>query len=473
MRASSGDGWLAAIGLRSRDAAAAHTVEREEEKVAANVGSAGREVLPIPDRRAPGLTTYDARDPDASYPPITPLRPPAGAPNVLIVLLDDVGFGASSAFGGPCSTPTAERLAAAGLKYTRFHTTALCAPTRQALLTGLNHHSVGMGTITELATAAPGYSSVRPNTAAPLAQTLKLNGYSTAQFGKCQEVPVWQTGPLGPFDAWPTGGGGFEHFFGFIGGETNQYAPALYHGTVPAEPDRTPEEGYHLTEDMTDRAIDWVRQQKALMPDRPFFVYFAPGATHAPHHVPAEWTTGYAGVFDHGWDALREETFARQKTLGVVPPDAELTARPVEIPAWDTMPADLKPLLARQMECTRLPRATDHHVGRLVDALDDLGILDDTLTTTSSATTGPRQRAPTRHLQRTPRPHGAAALETVDFMAARIDRFGTPEAYNPTRRLGPRHGHALPVDQAGRLPLGRHAQRDHRPLAAGFPGRGE
>ena len=185
-----------------------------------------------------------------------------------------------------------------------------------------------MGGITEIATSAPGYNSIRPNTAAPLAETLKLNGYSTAQFGKCHEVPVWETSPLGPFDAWPSGGGGFEHFYGFIGGETNQYAPALYDGTVPVEPDRTPEEGYHLTEDLTDRAIDWVRQQKALMPDKPFFAYFAPGATHAPHHVPTEWSDRYKGRFDQGWDALREETFERQKELGVIPPEAELTERP-------------------------------------------------------------------------------------------------------------------------------------------------
>src|SRR6187401_1884899 len=280
-----------------------------------------RTTLPIPDRAAPGLTTYDAKDPDTKFPPIQPLRPPAGAPNVLIVLLDDVGFGASSAFGGPCRTPNAERLAATGLKYTRFHTTALCSPTRAALLSGRNHHTVGMGGVTEIATSAPGYSSVRPNSCAPLAETLKLNGYSTAQFGKCHEVPVWQSSPMGPFDAWPTGGGGFEHFYGFIGGETNQYYPSLYEGTTPVEPQTTPEEGYHFTEDMTDRAIAWVRQQKALMPDTPFFVYFAPGATHAPHHVPAEWSAKYKGRFDHGWDLLREEILSRQKQLGVVPPE--------------------------------------------------------------------------------------------------------------------------------------------------------
>ena len=196
---------------------------------------------------------------------------------MLVVLLDDVGFAASSAFGGPISTPTAERLAANGLKYNRFHTTALCSPTRQALLTGRNHHAVGMGGITEIATSAPGYNSIRPNTCAPLAETLKLNGYSTAQFGKCHEVPVWETSPMGPFSAWPTGSG-FEHFYGFIGGETNQYAPAIYRDTVPIEQEKTAEEGYHFTEDMTDQAIDWIKQQKALMPDKPFFVYFAPGA---------------------------------------------------------------------------------------------------------------------------------------------------------------------------------------------------
>jgi arylsulfatase A-like enzyme len=228
-----------------------------------------RQVLPIPDQPYTGLITYDAKDPDTSFPPITPLRPPAGAPNVLVILLDDVGFGASSAFGGPCATPAAERLAAGGLKYNRFHTTGVCAPTRQALLTGRNHHAVGMGSIPEMSTSAPGTNSIRPKAAAPLPETLKLNGYSTAQFGKCHEVPAWETSAMGPFTQWPTGSG-FEHFYGFIGGETNQYAPAIYQDTVPIEPDRTAEEGYHFGEDMTDRSINWVRQQKALMPDKPF-----------------------------------------------------------------------------------------------------------------------------------------------------------------------------------------------------------
>src|SRR6188508_3805253 len=332
-----------------------------------------REVLPIPDRKPVGLTTYDAKDPDTKFPPITPLRPPDGAPNVLIVLLDDAGFAASSAFGGPCRTPTAERLAGGGLRFNRFHTTALCAPTRQALLTGRNHHSVAMGSITETATSAPGNSSVLPNNKAPLALTLKLNGYSTAQFGKCHEVPVWQSSPMGPFDAWPSKGGGFEHFYGFIGGENNQWDPALYDGTTPVEPPATPEEGYHLTEDLADRCVSWIRQQKALMPDKPFFVYFAPGATHAPHHVPKDWADRYKGKFDQGWDKLRAEIFERQKKLGVIPADCQLTARHEQIPAWDAMPEALKPVLRRQMEVyAGFLEYADHHVGRLLDTLKQL-----------------------------------------------------------------------------------------------------
>ncbi len=391
-----------------------------------------RTVLPIPDRPYEGELPLDARDPEVSFPPIEPSRPPAGAPNVLVILLDDVGFAASSAFGGPCATPTAERLAAGGLKYNRFHTTALCAPTRAALLSGRNHHTVGMGVITELATSAPGYSSLRPNTCAPLAQTLRLNGYSTAQFGKCHEVPVWQTSPLGPFDAWPTGGGGFEYFYGFIGGETNQYYPALYEGTTPMEPEKTPEEGYHFTEDMTDKAIKWVRQQKSLMPDKPFFVYYAPGATHAPHHVPAEWSAKYKGRFDHGWDALREEILARQKELGVVPPDCELTPRHEEIPAWEDVPDELKPILARQMEVyAGFLEHTDYQIGRLVDALDDLDVLEDTLVYYIIGDNGASAEGGINgSFNEMMMLNGAAHLETAEFMATKIDVFGTPAAYN-------------------------------------------
>ncbi len=396
------------------------------------ITSADRERLPIADRAYDGPVYEDAKDPAATFPPIEPLRPPAGAPNVLVVLIDDAGFGVSSAFGGPCRTPTAERLAADGLKFTRFHTTALCSPSRAALLSGRNHHTVGMGGITEIATSAPGYSSVRPNTCAPLAETLKLNGFATAQFGKCHEVPVWETSPLGPFDSWPAGGGGFEYFYGFIAGETNQYYPSLYEGTTPVEPDRTPEEGYHLTEDLTDRTISWIRQQKALMADKPFFVYYAPGATHAPHHVPAEWSAKYKGAFDQGWDRLREETFARQKQLGVIPPEAELTARPEEIPAWDEIADDLKPVLARQMEVyAGFMEHTDHHVGRLVDALENLGVLDDTLVYYIVGDNGASAEGGVHGCFNELIPlNGAGELETTEFMTERIDEFGTPEAYN-------------------------------------------
>jgi len=391
-----------------------------------------RTVLPIPDRPRAGLITYDAKDPDTKFPPITQLRPPKGAPNVLIVLIDDAGFGSSSAFGGPCNTPTAETLAAAGLKFNRFHTTALCSPTRQSMLTGRNHHTVGMGGITEIATSAPGYSSILPNTCAPLARTLKLNGYATAQFGKCHEVPVWETSPAGPFDSWPTGGGGFEYFYGFIGGETNQWYPGIYEGTTPVEPKKTPEEGYHFMEDMTDKAINWIGQQKALIPDKPFFVYFAPGAVHAPHHVPKEWADKYKGKFDQGWDKLREQTFARQKKLGVIPQDCQLTQRHKEIPAWDEMPAALKPVLVRQMEVyAGFMEYTDHHVGRLVDSLKTLNLLDNTLIYYIIGDNGASAEGTLNGTYNELMSlNGAAALETPEFLMARLDKLGGPESYN-------------------------------------------
>ena len=388
-----------------------------------------RDILPVPDVAHVGLTTYDAKDPDTSYPPIRDARPPATAPNVLVVLIDDVGFGASSAFGGPCQTPNFEKLAAGGLKYNRFHTTALCSPTRQALLTGRNHHSVGMGNITETATAAPGYTSVLPNTKAPLPLTLKLNGYATAQFGKCHEVPVWQTSPAGPFTAWPTGGGGFEYFYGFIGGENNQWDPALYEGTTPIEPPKTPAEGYHLTEDLTDKAINWARQQKALLPDKPFFMYFAPGATHAPHQVPQEWIEKYKGKFAHGWDRQREITFEQQKELGVIAADAVLTPRDAEIPAWEDMDPALRPVLEREMEVyAAFLEHTDHHVGRLLDSLGP--VLDDTLVYLIIGDNGASAEGTLQGcFNEMANFNGMADIETPEFLASKIDEFGGEGSY--------------------------------------------
>lgn len=279
---------------------------------------------------------------------------------------------------------------------------------------------------------APGQCSFMSNTISPIARTLKLNGYSTSQFGKCHEVPVWQTSPMGPFDAWPTGGGGFEYFYGFIGGETSQWYPAIYEGTTPVEPEKTPEEGYHFTEDMTTKAIKWIRQQKALMPDKPFFTYFAPGATHAPHHVPREWADKYKGKFDQGWDKLREETFPRQKELGVIPQDCQLTQRHPEIPAWDSVSAGMKPVLARQMEVyAGFLEHTDHQVGRLIDALKDLDILDDTLIyviigDNGASAEGSLQGTYNEMVTIT----GFGHLETPEFMTAHLDKFGGVEAYN-------------------------------------------
>lgn len=390
-----------------------------------------REVLPIPDRKPTGVTTFAATDPDTAYPPIEPLRPPAGAPNVVVILLDDVGFGASSAYGGPCSTPTAERLAADGLRYTRFHTTALCSPTRAALLSGRNHHAVGMGAITEFATSAPGYNSLRPNTCAPLAEILRLNGYSTAQIGKCHEVPVFEASPIGPFDHWPNPGGGFEYFYGFIGGENNQWYPALYEQTTPIDPPATPEQGYHLMSDLADKAILWTRTQKSVAPDKPFFMYLAPGATHAPHHVPKDWADKYKGRFDQGWDALREETFTRQKALGVIPEDCELTARPDDIPSWDEMPDDLKPALARQMEVyAGFLEYADFHVGRVIDSLDELGILDDTLIYYIIGDNGASGEGTLIGTTNEIMAGEAPDLATAEWMIDHIDDLGTPRAYN-------------------------------------------
>ncbi|KRC37438.1 arylsulfatase [Oerskovia sp. Root22] len=386
-------------------------------------------VLPVPDQVYRGPIVMDARKLDEPLPPLEVKRPPKKAPNVLLVLLDDVGFGASSAFGGPASTPTAERLAGAGLKYSRFHTTAICSPTRAAMLSGRNHHQVGMGQITETATPSPGYRSTRPNSCVPLPEILRQSGYNTAQFGKCHEVPVWESGPTGPFDHWPAFSG-FEKFYGFIGGETNQYTPALVDGVSLIEPPDDPD--YHLMPDLADKAIEYINQQKALTPDKPFFVYFAPGATHAPHHVPQDWIAKYRGKFDQGWDAVREETFARQQALGVVPADAVLTPRPAEIPAWDDMPAERKGFLAHQMEVyAAFLEYADHHTGRVVDAIEGLGILDDTLVLYIIGDNGASAEGGLEGAYMlSAAANGGAEYETAEFWAEHVDKIGGPEAYN-------------------------------------------
>ena len=334
-----------------------------------------RTILPIPEPKPPTIDVLDARN--VIPPGRFEVKAPPNAPNVLIVLLDDMGFGQSSAFGGPINMPGLERLANEGLRYNQFHTTALCSPTRISLLTGRNHHMNNMGGITEVATAFPGNTGIRPNAIAPLAETLRLNGYGTAVFGKYHETPTWEISPVGPFDRWPTRSG-FDKFYGFFGGETNQWAPLIYDGTVNVEPPHEPD--YHFMTDMTDQAINWVRSVKALAPDKPFFLYFAPGAVHAPHHVPKGWIAKYKGRFDAGWDKLREETLARQIELGVVPQGTKLAPKPEAIKDWDSLSADEKRLFARQMEVfAGFGEYADYEIGRLIQAIVDQGQLDNTL----------------------------------------------------------------------------------------------
>jgi arylsulfatase A-like enzyme len=343
--------------------------------IAASAFALDRTVLPIPEPNIPHSTVFDARN--ATPPPRFEVKAPDGAPNVLIVLIDDMGFGMSGAFGGPIEMPTLGRLGQAGLRYTHFHTTALCSPTRAALLTGRNHHMCNMGSITETATSFPGQTGQRPNNVAPVAQMLRLNGYSTAAFGKSHETAAWEVSPSGPTDRWPTRSG-FDKFYGFLGGETNQWAPMLYDGLNQIEVPRQP--GYHFMNDMTNQAIAWMSFEKSITPNKPFFVYFAPGATHAPHHVPQEWIAKYKGKFDQGWDKLREETLARQIKLGVVPEGTKLAPKPEAIKDWDKLSDDERKLFAHQMEVyAGFGAYTDSEISRLVDALKDLGQLDNTL----------------------------------------------------------------------------------------------
>ncbi|HEV3137569.1 MAG TPA: arylsulfatase [Pirellulales bacterium] len=306
-----------------------------------------------------------------------PIRAPKGAPNVVVIMTDDTGFGHPSTFGGPIPTPTLDRLAKNGLRYNRFHTTALCSPTRAALLSGRNHHSAGTGMVTEFATGFPGYSGIIPASAALVSQVLKGNGYNTAAFGKWHNTPPWEAGPTGPFDHWPSNMG-FEYFYGFIGGDTNQWAPTLIENTKRIQPPNDPT--YHLMTDMTNRAIDWIRSQKTTEPNKPFFVYFAPGATHAPHHAPQSWIERFKGQFDQGWDKVREETFVRQKQLGVVPANTTLTPRHKSIPAWDSLSAEDKQLYARMQEVfAGFLAYTDNEIGRVISAIEQLGELDNTM----------------------------------------------------------------------------------------------
>jgi arylsulfatase len=312
-------------------------------------------------------------DPLARFGP----RAPAGAPNIVIVLLDDVGFGATSSFGGPVPTPALDALAQTGLRYNRFHTTAICSPTRSSLLTGRNPHATGLGAVMNSVDDRPGYSGFHAKDTATIATVLRQNGYSTAAFGKWHQTPDWEVSPIGPFDRWPTGEG-FDTFYGFQGGETDQFDPSLFEGTTPVM--RPPGAGYHLTEDLAARASAWLRTQHELTPDKPALLYFSTGGAHAPLQAPRDWIERFKGQFDSGWDAMRVATLKRQKAMGIVPANTDLTARDAQLPAWATLSPEQQRVAARQMEVYAAFLAhTDAQVGKLIATLKANGQFDNTL----------------------------------------------------------------------------------------------
>ena len=386
--------------------------------------SPDRTVLPIPRPKQVRETTLDVRE--ATPPPRFEVKAPKGAPNVVIVLIDDMGFGQPSTFGGGISMPTLDQLAESGLRYNNMHVTALCSPSRAALLTGRNHHTVNTGAVQDVATAFPGNTGVRPPSVAPLAEMLKLNGYNTAAFGKWHLTPLWETSVSGPFDNWPTQSG-FEKFYGFLGGETNHWAPYLFDGTARVELPEDP--AYNFMNDMTNQAISWMRFQHAMTPDRPFFVYFAPGATHAPHHVSKEWSDRYKGKFDQGWDKYREETLERQKRLGVVPADTVLAPKPEFVRDWETLSPQEKKLYARQMEVfAGFAEQADSEVGRLVETLEEMGEADNTLFIYIAGDNGSSAEGGANGAFNEMTYFNGVA-ETVEDQLKNLDKWGGPETY--------------------------------------------
>ena len=337
-----------------------------------------QEVLPFPPKPSGSIANRTMQE--SVYSPLpAPRHLPAGAPNILIVLIDDAGPALPTTYGGEINTPTLDRIAKAGISYNRFHTTAMCSPTRACLLTGRNHHRVGNGQIAELANDWDGYSGVIPKSSATAAEVLRNYGYSTGAWGKWHNTPVEQTTKAGPFEYWPTGYG-FEYFYGFLAGEASQYEPNLIRNTATVHPPKTPEQGYHLSEDLADDAIGWLRDHKAIEPDKPFFMYWASGAIHGPHHIMKEWADKYKGKFDDGWDKYRERVFQRAKAMGWIPANTQLTPRPETLASWDSIPEDEKPFQRRLMEVAAgFAEHVDYQVGRLVDEVDKLGYGDNTL----------------------------------------------------------------------------------------------
>lgn len=391
---------------------------------AADTTGMDRTILPIAPPKTAPITEFDARKVKAVE--NFTVKAPARAPNVVVILLDDLGFGATRPFGGPLATPALEKLANNGLRYNSFHTTALCSPTRAALKSGRNHHTANMGFITEMATSFPGATGQIPDTVAPVAEMLRLNGYSTGAFGKWHETAAWETSISGPYDRWPTHQG-FDKFYGFMGGETNQWAPYIIDGVTPVEHPKDPD--YHFMTDMTDQAIKWVGHQQAMTPDKPFFVYFAPGAVHAPHHAPQAWIDRWKGKFDKGWDKIREETLARQIKAGVVPKGTKLAAKPDAIKDWDTLSADEKRLFTRQAETfAGFLEYTDHEVGRMLAAIEASGELDNTLVLYIAGDNGTSAEGGANGMFNE-YTYFNGVTETVPDMLKHVDEWGGPATY--------------------------------------------
>jgi arylsulfatase A-like enzyme len=389
---------------------------------------AAQDVLPKPEPPFNGKIGRTVKESVPDFP--KGLEAPKGAPNILLILTDDVGFGASSTFGGPVQTPTMDGLANSGLRYNQFHTTALCSPTRAALITGRNHHSVASGNITEFATGFPGYNSLVSRSDGSVGEVLKESGYNTSWFGKMHNVPDWMSSRAGPFDLWPTGLG-FEYFYGFIGGDADQWHTAIFENNVPIESEEQVHGSKHFAELMADKAITWMQSQHSVAPNKPWLLYFATGLAHAPHHAPKDWIAKYKGQFDQGWDKVREETLARQIKLGVVPPNTQLTKRPEQIPAWDSLTDDQKRLFARMMEVYAGALSfADHQIGRVLDAVQESGQLDNTLVIYVMGDNGASAEGT---LQGTTNEVGEAAngvTETIPYLLSMIDQLGGPTTYN-------------------------------------------
>jgi arylsulfatase A-like enzyme len=396
-----------------------------QEKGPDQAPASGAQVLPVPDQPFNGVIGRKAKESRADFP--KGVSAPKYAPNILLIMTDDTGFGASSTFGGPIPTPTLDRVAANGLRFNNFHTTALCSPTRAALLTGRNHHSVGFGNITEFATGYPGYDSILPQNAATIGNILVGNGYNTSWFGKNHLIPDWLQSPDGPFNQWASGLG-FEYFYGFLGGDTDNWHPALFENTKPVLPPWH-DPNYILIRDMADRAISWIRMQHAIAPDKPFFMYFAPGNGHAPHHATKDWIAKFKGKFDEGWDRQREITLANQKKLGVVPADTALAPWPKDVPAWNTLNADQKKVYAHMMEVYAAAVAqSDHEIGRVLDSLEASRQLDNTLVIYIEGDNGASGEGTLEGT--TNELGGNLQPESLAFKLSMMDELGSDRTYN-------------------------------------------